>query len=616
MSSSPPKRPYSELAGQAEEYGYGEQAARPAPASPSPRRGRRDKRNLGWFDVPRYLQHYGYEFREREKHGQTYYALASGCLFDSSHGRWEAAIVQGPDPPYLYYHCFHNSCKGHTWKEARQIISGSDSIRQFFVGQDDGWRPPRPAKREDWQEGQVSPKASADAGSTAVAPSGPEVPAEVDPVPPPDEVDPWTFFEVKGKRTVFSENLMARYYLAHLQNIVCTAGVFWFYEGGLWRPYSRGRLSNICVRALKGEAKAARIDNTIKVLAGMINREEEEWPKMGKYVNCLNGMVNIETGELEPHDPVFGSRSQVPCRFDPDAPMDGWLKFLDEIFPGEPEKIDVLQEFFGYCLLADCRFERACFMFGTGANGKGTVLHVLRAMVGSENTCGLSMADLAQRFTVYRLQNKLVNIATETTARDPLATEIFKIVVSGEPLEAERKYGDKFEFVPYSKMLIAFNDLPVIPDKSYGFERRIILLNFNQRFSGDNRDPGKKEKLEAERDGVFFWALQGLGRLLTNGDFGVRGKVQEDGDRFMKALNPLLLYVEERCEVDSELRLEVSELYKDYQQWCKDGGNRPLARNRFGDQIQYNFPQVQKKAYGKNRRIHYLGIGFKSRLEG
>jgi RecA-family ATPase len=33
----------------------------------------------------------------------------------------------------LFYHCFHNSCKPCTWREARQRISGNDSLSQFFA---------------------------------------------------------------------------------------------------------------------------------------------------------------------------------------------------------------------------------------------------------------------------------------------------------------------------------------------------------------------------------------------------------------------------------------------------------------------------------------------------
>lgn len=615
MSKTPPsgnqqQNPLDKLLARADELGYEERKGPPPlpSGSPSPHHGSGRRQNLGYLDVGRYLEHYGYAYKTKQEGAATFFILMDGCLFDSGHRRGEAAIVQDPNPPYLIYHCFHTSCKNKTWKDARRAISGEDNIRQFFVGQDDGWRAPRPAKKENWQSGQVVPLAgSENQAKAAVQAAGKAAP----PVPHPEEMDPWAFFEVKGKRTVFSEMLMAKYLVGYFENIVCTSGAFWHYESGLWQPITRGKIANIIVRALKGETKSNRIDGSMKVLASTVNRDEKEWPIKIESINCLSGMVDISTGELKPHDPSYGSRSQVPCRYDPDAPVDRWLKFLDEIFPGEEEKATVLQEFFGYCLLTDCRFEKACFLSGTGANGKGTVLHVLREMIGHENTCGLSLTELSRPFTIYRLQSKLVNIATETSARDPLAMETFKIIVSGEALEGEKKYGDKFSFNPYAKMIVAFNDIPVIPDRSHGFNRRVILLQFNQRFEGERLDPNLKKKLEVEKDGVFFWALLGLERLLERDGFKMEGRVAEDGESFKTALNPILLYVQECLEFGPDLNVEATELYRHYKEWCKEGGNRALARNRFVEQILMNFPTVARRPYGKNRRIHFIGVGIK-----
>jgi hypothetical protein len=84
----------------------------------------------GKFDLPAYLTHYGVGVVKVKPHaGGSLYCLQT-CIFDASHEGNEAAIGQAADGK-LYYQCFHNSCQLRTWKEARQIISGGDSLLRF-----------------------------------------------------------------------------------------------------------------------------------------------------------------------------------------------------------------------------------------------------------------------------------------------------------------------------------------------------------------------------------------------------------------------------------------------------------------------------------------------------
>jgi len=554
------------------------------------------KGNLGTLDVGVYLSAYGVEFKTKEEGAVTRYCFKAG-LFDPDHRPYQESIAQSPNPPYLTAQCFHNSCNP-TWKEARKRISGSDSLAQYCTNYDPDWRPSTEVGTGILRNMQITPATGIQIKDIAV--------------PSPEEIDPDEFFEIHRKRRSFKPKRLVNYIIAHFKNVVHTSKVFWHYQNGLWKPISEHSMGQIMVIALKDLVQANWIDNCLKILAHTVNREEHEWPDPGFYINCQNGMVDIETGELKPHDPEYGSRTQIPCGFDWGATYDLWLEFLDQIFPGERYKIDLLQQYFGYCLLPDNRFEMSLFMRGVGANGKGTVLHMARKMVGQENTSSLSFKALGDpRFSLYFLQNKLLNVSTETTARDPLATETFKAIVSGEPITAERKYGEKFEFTPYVKFMIAMNDLPVIPDKSYGFGRRVLLLEFNQIFKGDRKDPDLKIKLEEEKDGIFMWSLLGLEQLLKNNGFLMGDEVSADTKKFISSLNPLLIFLDEGYEEKSGSVIGTTVLYNEYKDWCREGGQRALSRNRFYEQLLTNMPTVRKGPFGEERRKHFIGIGRK-----
>jgi hypothetical protein len=89
------------------------------------------------FDVRAYLGKYGHEIVAERSHGTSTLYVLHQCVFDSSHADKEAAIGQ-TSAGVLFYQCFHNGCKGKTWHDARQIISGSDRLVEKSAAQGAG----------------------------------------------------------------------------------------------------------------------------------------------------------------------------------------------------------------------------------------------------------------------------------------------------------------------------------------------------------------------------------------------------------------------------------------------------------------------------------------------
>jgi hypothetical protein len=100
-----------------------------------------EEKGKGFFDLAAYLDHYGVEVLKVKEHGRGQLSCLAQCVFDPAHNSNEAAIGQAVDGK-LFYQCFHNSCQGRTWTEARALISHSDKLGQFMVG-----GTPAPGKR-------------------------------------------------------------------------------------------------------------------------------------------------------------------------------------------------------------------------------------------------------------------------------------------------------------------------------------------------------------------------------------------------------------------------------------------------------------------------------------
>src|SRR5262249_23747665 len=87
-------------------------------------------------------------------------------------------------------------------------------------------------------------------------------------------------------------------------------------------------------------------------------------------------------------------------------PPEAWLRFLGELWPGAPESIQLLQEWFGYCLTQDTGQQKILLVVGPKRAGKGTIAKVLTGLVGQDNVAGPTLASLAGEFGLSALIGK------------------------------------------------------------------------------------------------------------------------------------------------------------------------------------------------------------------
>ena len=542
------------------------------------------KADLGPVDVEKYLSHYGVEFQRKDKGNKTLYVL-NQCLFDPNHGKKDSAITQDTRG-LLTYWCFHDTCN-HTWHDARSMISGQDKIAQFCEGYDPNFKPQE--KKSPLDTGKDSP----------------DPPPRV---PPPESVDPVIFFDRKKLRSQF----LAKYLQGHLSPMLWDGSEFYRYrDTGVWKTTHTDLIGKVAERALDKYATNSLIEATIKLMGKRIMIDPERFRHNAEYLNLKNGMLEISTGKLKPHKSDYQSRIQLPVKYDEDAECPRWHKFLNEVFSDDITKAAALQAYYGYCLLPDCRFQRCLFMIGSGANGKSVAADILVSILGEVNVCSLPLQLMGQRFLIGQLKDKLVNVATEIATNQPIDTANFKDAVAGGLLMADQKHGQPFAFYPIAKHIFNMNEVPKITDKSHGFQRRPIVLTFNQRFEPPDNDPMLLEKLKKEMNGIFMWMLEGLQVVLETGYLHVPESVEEDTMAFIQSTNPILQFIEECCALGPIYKANPPDAFAEYKKWCADGGNRPLARNRFYSQIMIHCPSVVRRLDGPTRKRMFVGIGLK-----
>ena len=365
------------------------------------------------------------------------------------------------------------------------------------------------------------------------------------------------------------------------------------------------------IMALVGNRyKSHTANEIIAVIKPKIFKRPEELNSTN-LINLKNGMLDLSKSEAEfiSHDPKYLSTIQLNIDYDCAAYSPLWYKTINEIL--HKDDIKTLQEFFGLCLTKDTSYQKALFMVGEGANGKGVITHILERLVGLKNRSCVEIEKLGDDRLVAGLYGKLINISTETSAKGFIHDSIFKTIVVGESIQANPKYKTPFEFTPFCKMIISTNNMPRTNDTSYALYRRMLIIPFERLFKGTSDNKQLRFQLEKELSGILLWAIYGLKRLRENKCFTISDKSEDYQEEYKKENNTVLMFVDECCFLDDDNQVDAGSLYDEYNKWChKSGYNYPLGKNNFGKELLRQYKgKVEKKKTGSSRKWKGIGVG-------
>jgi putative DNA primase/helicase len=383
---------------------------------------------------------------------------------------------------------------------------------------------------------------------------------------------------------------------------------------GEWRRYADGIWPTVSETSVKAEisnvietAKPEGIKPTASILASVTELTrikvfvpDERWDADSDILVCNNGALHISTGELAEHQPRHYATSAVPYKYDPDARPVIWDYFLRNTAPAAA---NFLQEFAGYALTTEMAHELAVWLFGPPGSGKSTFLAGLAAMLGHRAGI-LGLADLERsRFTLADLPGKTLVVASEQPSSFLASTNTLNAIISGEPIQVERKYRDPFTVIPRAKVCWAMNELPRVADANSGLFRRVKVIAFPQ-LAEDERDPKIKHAIEQEGAGILNWALEGLRRLKERGHFEVPAGVEDATKQFRENNDVPALFIEDRCVQGADLKVQASQLYTEYKEWCLENGHRPMSSTRLAD----DWARLGFEKTASNGRRFYRGV--------
>lgn len=332
-------------------------------------------------------------------------------------------------------------------------------------------------------------------------------------------------------------------------------------------------------------------------------------------IHMANGTLFLNGGFSAEKD---FCRNRLPVAYNPDAAEPAqWLAFLSQLL--YPEDIPTLQEFFGYCLIPSTRGQKMLLLTGKGGEGKSRVGVVLQSLLGSNMKTGSISKVENSPFARADLQNMLVMVDDDMKMEALTQTNNIKAIVTAElPMDLEKKGQQSYQGDLRVRFLAFGNGtLQALHDRSFGFFRRQIILEARERDPCRKDDPYLAERLCAEKEGIFLWALAGLRRLIRNSfQFTLSDRASANMDAAVADGNNIVEFMKSQGYFQFKADSEVSskDFYEVYRLWCEDNALNPLAQKTLCSYLKqneslYNLEYTNKVHIGGGRYARgFLGI--------
>ncbi|PKG24277.1 DNA primase family protein [Niallia nealsonii] len=390
---------------------------------------------------------------------------------------------------------------------------------------------------------------------------------------------------------VFNANIFVRYALTRMRLVIlyATGEYYIYHQSGVWKNIREEQLGkllrdilheadpNIWKKKYQTEYLAA-----IKLETNYI----EELNSHHNYININNGMYDIRSFTLKEHNPDYFSTIRLPINYNVNATCPKFMKFLSDIFEGDQECIDLTQEAIGVGMSLENKLQEAFFFYGTGSNGKSTLINVITHLFGKENIASVSLSSLCGRFGFQNLPNKIANFSTENELTS-INTQNFKAITGNDSVEIERKHKDSYTAKLFCTLYLLFNTLPDTKDFSYAYFRRICLIPFNVSFSRNERNTNLEHELLEELDGIFMFALEGLKRLINNNYQLTSSSVSMAAlSQYQLGQNPTIEFFDDCIEVTEDGSIKQPDVHKTFIEWARSHGYDRwwnLSSQRFWD---------------------------------
>jgi putative DNA primase/helicase len=346
------------------------------------------------------------------------------------------------------------------------------------------------------------------------------------------------------------------------------------------------------------------------IAVSMCELDRDSW-----LLNCQNGTLDLRTGELRDHDPDDLITKLAPVAFDPTATAPRFQRFLEETLVDD-DVIQFVQRYFGYSLTGDTRERVIAILYGSGKNGKSTLVELLMELLGDYADSTDVETVLSKRHTgvgndVAALKGHRFVSTSEVEKGRRLAESKVKQLTGRDTITARFLFCEPFSFKPEFKLWMSTNNKPEIRGTDDAIWDRIRLIPFTKRFAGSSEDQGLPQKLRQELPGILTWAVRGCVDWQRNG-LGGAERITSATAAYRTEMDTLAGFLDECCVVACGVTVKFSKLFSTYKNWCEEAGETPEKRKGFSNQLNDRGYETYN---GYGNAVYVNGLGLRSDRE-
>lgn len=323
-------------------------------------------------------------------------------------------------------------------------------------------------------------------------------------------------------------------------------------------------------------------------------KKRRDFDQNKHLLNVGNGVLDLKTHQLMPHDSSFMMTRVFGADFHEHATCPEFTAFMEAALPDE-EMRTYVQRALGYSLLGDVD-QRAMFLiYGPSGTGKSTLMETMRAVFGDYGTTAAPGAfrehrDSAPTNDLHNLRGRRFVTTSETAETTNFNEDLLKRLTGQDSIMSRELYQRNQEWIPECVLWLATNHPPKFTSDDDAIWRRAKLIPFLTQFLGPHQVMGMaRNRLIPEADGILNWLLVGLAEYLECGlmepeeiaQVAQEQRVQSDSvARFLeeKTLDGILVPGDGK-------RIKSSELFYMYAEWAKTSGERAVGRRRFTNRV-------------------------------
>ena len=348
----------------------------------------------------------------------------------------------------------------------------------------------------------------------------------------------------------------------------------------------------------RGALKSSTATGVIDILEGtfdLAGTRFAEWdagPERDFLINVLNGTLNTETWELQPHRREDRFTECCDCEWTPDAldpdAVTTWENFIERTITDAAER-KLLSEWFGYCMTGLDQPHHWMILHGAQRSGKSTLIEAIQGVMGS------SIGKLPSRIMLRDHRGHDTDNAHFRGKRFVYSSEIDDVgtlngawikEVTGDSVLCMRLMRENpTHFRRTAKLMLICNDVPDTGAFDGALRSRLMVLESGDTIAPEGRDPTLPRKLATPevRAAIFAWAMDGLRRFLARGQFfDIPASVEARTDAAMSEFDPLLQFRADCLFREGGSFIPLKACHVLYDQWATENEEQSLTINQFG----------------------------------